>query len=65
MTTMLAPLTLEQELEALLEGEGGSCLACGAGVEVEPDGRVECAECGSVLEAGPAPRPVTGQLILM
>lgn len=67
MTTMVATLTLEHALEALLRGESDACLACGGHVEPLPDGSLECTACGSVLEADPDWQPggQDGQLRLV
>jgi len=55
--------TLDEQLLALIRGELFECPVCGASVDAANDGRISCAECGSVLE--PAPRQNEGQLALM
>jgi hypothetical protein len=52
MTVAVLTRTLDEELDALLTGEGRECLVCGDPIEVE-GGRVECSACGSVLERPP------------
>lgn len=60
MTAMVATLTLEHALEALLRGESDACLACGGPVAEQPDRSLECTACGSVLEADPDWQPDGG-----
>jgi hypothetical protein len=55
--------SLEEQLLALIHGEAFECPACGADVDADDDGRIACAECGSVLE--PPPPTIEGQLSLM
>ena len=67
MSAMVATLTLEHALEALLREESDACLACDGHVEHRSDGSIECTACGSVLEADPGWQPGgrNGQLQLV
>jgi hypothetical protein len=56
MTVAVLTRTLDEELAAIVRGETVECLVCGEQVEVE-SGRVECPECGSVLERRSEPGP--------
>jgi Zn finger protein HypA/HybF involved in hydrogenase expression len=56
MTVAVLTRTLDEELAAIVRGETVECLVCGEQVEAER-GRVECPECGSVLERRGQPGP--------
>jgi hypothetical protein len=56
MTLAMLTRTLDEELAAIVRGETVECLVCGEQVEIEC-GRVECGECGSVLEGRSEPGP--------